>query len=123
MKESSSLLFPLSQYTISLSNTALSCNQCYFIPYVFESLSFMPELKILLWLKCMFLGVFLVACGPILLKLSAYRYLFFPLLNVPRVPASASEHITLHIVFHFVWIGTFILGVVFTGHGEGQSLI
>ena len=47
----------------------------------------------------------------------------FPLLNVPHVLTSAVEGTTLQTVLHYVWIGPFLLGVVFTGRGEGQFLI
>ena len=46
----------------------------------------------------------------------------FPLLNVPHVSASTSEDTTLKIVLYYVYIGLFLLGVGFTGLGEGQFL-
>ena len=44
---------------------------------------------------------------------------FFPLFNFPHASASAAEDTTFRIVLHYVWIVPFLLGLVFTGHGEG----
>ena len=49
--------------------------------------------------------------------------IYFLLLKVPHVLASAAEDTTLWIVLNFVWMGPFFGGVGFYVHGEGQSLI
>ena len=46
----------------------------------------------------------------------------FPLLKAPHVLSSADEDTTLHIFFHSMRIGLFILVVGFIGRGEGQLL-
>ena len=44
----------------------------------------------------------------------------FPLLKVPHVSTSSAEDTTLRIVLHSVWIGPFILVLVFIEFVDGQ---
>ena len=46
----------------------------------------------------------------------------FLLLNGPHISAYADEDTTLQIVLYSVYIVSFIMEVVLTGHGEGRSL-
>ena len=46
----------------------------------------------------------------------------FTLLKVPHVSSSVDEDTTFRIVLQSLCIGLFILGVVFTSLGDGQSI-
>ena len=117
-KYSASLFIPMTQYALSFSSTLLSLNQYHLISHVFNILVSCLSLQNLLLWNCLFLGVSLVACGPMRLRLVACRYLNLRCWKVPHVSASASEYTAFRIVFHSVWIGTFLLGVGFIKLGD-----
>ena len=58
-----------------------------------------------------------------LIKYDCMPIAVLTLLNVPHLLASVYEDTTLRIFLHYVWIGLFLLGVVFTRHVECQLLI
>ena len=122
MKYSALLLFPLFQYTLVLSSTFLSLNQCHFISHVFERFGFIPDFKKPSVFQSSVLRGFAGCLWLNAIKADHMTIAIFPLLKFPQFASSVDEDATLRIFLHSLWIGPFLSGVRFTGRGEGQSL-